>query len=131
MKFPNRPDLPPPPPPKPVKVGNAVPPMLEQYVSMSRVLMPGTVLMFRVGDWYEVLGEDAPFVADVWKVTLTKRNGVLMCGVPTQMLYPSAKKLVSVGRRVAIAEMLLEGAVVGMTIERRIDKIISCEDELD
>jgi DNA mismatch repair protein MutS len=57
-------------------------PMMQQYHSVRKDLPPGTLLMFRLGDFYEMFGEDALEAAPVLNVALTKRGATPMCGVP-------------------------------------------------
>ena len=57
-------------------------PMMQQYLSIRRGLPDRTLLLFRLGDFYELFMEDAKVAADVLNVALTKRNGMPMCGVP-------------------------------------------------
>ncbi|HEY2122220.1 MAG TPA: hypothetical protein VGH07_01375, partial [Chthoniobacterales bacterium] len=57
-------------------------PMMQQYQSIRRSLPQGTLLLFRLGDFYELFFDDAKTAAPVLNVALTKRNGMPMCGVP-------------------------------------------------
>src|SRR5207244_1494328 len=57
-------------------------PMMQQYQSIQRTLPEGTLLFFRLGDFYELFYEDAQVAAQILNVALTKRNGMPMCGVP-------------------------------------------------
>jgi len=56
--------------------------MMQQYQSIRRTLPPNTLLLFRLGDFYELFFEDAKLAAELLNVALTKRNGMPMCGVP-------------------------------------------------
>src|SRR3984893_16787174 len=57
-------------------------PMMQQYQSIRRTLPANTLLLFRLGDFYELFFEDAKLAAELLNVALTKRNGMPMCGVP-------------------------------------------------
>src|SRR5258708_37200103 len=57
-------------------------PMMQQYQGIRRTLPPNSLLLFRLGDFYELFFEDAKLAAELLNVALTKRNGMPMCGVP-------------------------------------------------
>src|SRR4051812_17438125 len=60
----------------------ATTPMMKQYLAMRRDLPADVLLLFRLGDFYEMFFEDAKTGAGILNVALTKRNGIPMCGVP-------------------------------------------------
>ncbi|MFN0064612.1 MAG: DNA mismatch repair protein MutS [Chlamydiales bacterium] len=64
------------------------------------------LLFFRMGDFYEAFHEDASIIAEVLELTLTKRGGVSMCGVPWHTVEPYIDRLVQKGFCVAIAEQV-------------------------
>ncbi|MEI6280217.1 MAG: hypothetical protein WCQ16_12665, partial [Verrucomicrobiae bacterium] len=53
-------------------------PMMHQYHAVRRDLPPGTLLLFRLGDFYEMFGEDARTAASILNVALTKRGATPM-----------------------------------------------------
>ena len=57
-------------------------PMMQQYQSIRRSLPADTLLLFRLGDFYEMFFEDAKEASALLNVALTKRNLVPMCGIP-------------------------------------------------
>jgi DNA mismatch repair protein MutS len=57
-------------------------PMMQQYQGIRRSLPAETILLFRLGDFYEMFFEDAKRASAVLNVALTKRNEVPMCGMP-------------------------------------------------
>src|SRR6184192_3995352 len=61
---------------------DALTPMMQQYRRLRGSIPADTLLLFRLGDFYELFFEDAKEAATLLNVTLTKRNGVPMCGVP-------------------------------------------------
>lgn len=69
---------------------------------------PDSVLLFRVGDFYESYGEDAEVVAKELGITLTKKGNTTMAGFPHQSLDNYLPKLVRAGKRVAMCEQLDE-----------------------
>ena len=60
--------------------------MQRQYRAIKRELPPGAILMFRLGDFYEMFGEDAVVASPILGATLTQRNGAPLCGVPYHAL---------------------------------------------
>src|SRR5688572_184452 len=83
-------------------------PMLRQYLEIKKQY-PGTLLMFRLGDFYELFNEDAITGARELQITLTARhkdskNPIPMCGVPHHAAANYIAKLVRKGYRIAICE---------------------------
>lgn len=76
-----------------------------QYKKMKKE-HPDSLLLFRVGDFYEIINEDAEKAAEVLKLTITKRGGKMLCGFPHHALDTYLPKLVRAGLRVAICENL-------------------------
>lgn len=97
-------------------------PMLRQYLEIKK-MYPGTVLFFRLGDFYEMFNEDAIVGSRELQITLTARqkdsaNPILMCGVPHHAAANYIAKLVRKGYRVAICEQA-EAATKGTKLVRR------------
>ena len=87
-----------------------VAPLLEQYREMKK-RHPDAILLFRVGDFYEIFGEDAVKASEILGITLTRRlNGptrsIELAGFPHHALDTYLPKLVRAGQRVAICEQL-------------------------
>lgn len=85
-------------------------PLIKQYKEMKKK-HPDAILLFRCGDFYECLGEDAQKASDVLGITLTTRaNGkadkIDLAGFPHHALDTYLPKLVRAGHRVAICEQL-------------------------
>ena len=99
-------------------------PMMAQYHAMRRSLPADVVLMFRLGDFYEMFFEDAKRAAGLLNVALTKRNSIPMCGVPHHAAEGYLAKLIEAGLRVAIADQTSEPRP-GRPVEREITRIIS------
>src|SRR5580698_1879422 len=99
-------------------------PMMKQYLAIRRDLPADVLLMFRLGDFYEMFFEDAKTGAGILNVALTKRNGIPMCGVPHHALQSYMGRLIRAGKRVAIAEQTAE-PVPGKLVPREISEIIS------
>lgn len=97
-------------------------PMLRQYLEIKK-LYPGTILFFRLGDFYEMFNEDAITGSRELQITLTARqkdskNPIPMCGVPHHAAANYIAKLVRKGYRVAICEQA-EAAGKGVKLVKR------------
>ncbi|HAL70376.1 MAG TPA: hypothetical protein DCP71_01195 [Verrucomicrobiales bacterium] len=99
-------------------------PMMKQYLAIRRELPEDVLLFFRLGDFYELFFEDAKTAAPLLNVSLTKRNGVPMCGVPHHASQGYIAKLIRAGKRVAIAEQTTD-PVPGKIVERAVSQILS------
>ena len=99
-------------------------PMMQQYQSIRRSLPKGTLLLFRLGDFYELFFDDAKLAADILGVALTKRNGMPMCGVPFHAAEAYVGKLIKAGHRVAICDQVSEPQP-GKIVDRKVSQIIS------
>jgi len=99
-------------------------PMMAQYMAMRRSLPDDILLLYRLGDFYEMFFEDAKVAAGILNVALTKRNDIPMCGVPHHAAQGYIAKLIKANKRVAIAEQTTEPQP-GKIVEREIAQIIS------
>src|SRR4051812_46357343 len=105
-------------------MADVITPMMQQYQRL-RGSVPGDVLLlFRLGDFYELFFEDAKEAAGLLNVALTKRNGVPMCGVPYHAAQNYIAKLIKAGKRVAICDQTSEPQP-GRIVTRDITQIIS------
>ena len=98
--------------------------MMQQYRRLRSSIPADTLLLFRLGDFYELFFEDAREAAALLNVALTKRNGVPMCGVPYHAAQSYVAKLIKAGRRVAICDQTSEPQP-GKIVSRDITQIIS------
>lgn len=102
-------------------------PMMQQYLA-TKEQNPGSILFFRLGDFYEMFFEDARIVSKELGLTLTSRSGnkdkAPMCGVPYHAAETYINKLVGRGYKVAIAEQIGDPKAKGLT-KREIIKIIT------
>ncbi|WP_301746181.1 DNA methylase, partial [uncultured Duncaniella sp.] len=110
LKPPTPDPVTPTPAPKPKVTKVAETPLMTQYKEMKKK-HPDAILMFRVGDFYEMMGEDAVKASEILKITLTRRrNGkagsIELAGFPHHALDTYLPKLVRAGQRVAIYEQL-------------------------
>ncbi|MEM7600591.1 MAG: DNA mismatch repair protein MutS, partial [Verrucomicrobiota bacterium] len=99
-------------------------PMMQQYQAMRRELPEDVLLLYRLGDFYELFFEDAQVASPILNVALTKRNGMPMCGVPHHAAEGYMAKLIKAGKRIALAEQTSEPQP-GKIVEREIKQIIS------
>lgn len=99
-------------------------PMMAQYRRLKSGLPPGTLLLFRLGDFYEMFFEDAEVGASLLGLALTRRNGVPMCGVPYHAANGYIARLLRSGRRVAICDQLEEPRP-GKLVKREITQVLS------
>jgi DNA mismatch repair protein MutS len=103
---------------------DALTPMMQQYRRLRSSIPADTLLLFRLGDFYELFFEDAKEASVLLNVALTKRNGVPMCGVPYHAAQTYIAKLIKAGRRVAICDQTSEPQP-GKIVSRDITQIIS------
>lgn len=104
-------------------------PLMEQYEQI-KSQHPGTILLFRVGDFYETFGEDAILAADILGIVLTKRgNGsateVALAGFPHHSLEVYLPKLVRAGQRVAVCEQLEDPKETKTIVKRGVTELVT------
>ena len=104
-------------------------PMMRQYHDVKRKL-PGKIILFRLGDFYEMFFEDAVVAARELEITLTSRNKdkhgqpVPMCGVPHHAVDGYVARLIKKGYKVAICDQLEEPRP-GKLVKREVTRIIT------
>jgi DNA mismatch repair protein MutS len=89
-------------------------PVMAQFLVLKQA-NPGSLLFFRMGDFYELFFEDAEVAANALGITLTKRGKHLgqdipMCGVPVHAADAYLQKLIRLGHKVAVCEQLEDPA---------------------
>ena len=99
--------------------------MMQQYQRLRKSIPPDTLLLFRLGDFYEMFFDDAKEASTLLNVALTKRNGVPMCGVPYHAAPGYIRKLIKAGRRVAICDQMSEPQRGRKIVDREVTQIIS------
>src|ERR1700730_7385505 len=114
-----------PPPPEPLPVGSTqdrppdspepnFSPVMAQY-SAIKAQNPGSLLFYRMGDFYELFFEDAAIAARALGIVLTKRGkhegrDIPMCGVPVERAEDYLNRLIGQGHRVAVCEQVEDPA---------------------
>src|SRR5688572_944211 len=98
--------------------------MMQQYHGLRRTLPPDTLLLFRLGDFYEMFFDDAREGAALLNVALTRRNQVPMCGIPYHAAENYIRRLIKAGKRVAICDQVGEPQK-GTIVPREITQVIS------
>lgn len=98
--------------------------MQRQYREFREKLAEGTILLFRLGDFYEVFGHDAEVAAKVLGLTLTKRHETPMAGLPHHAAPAYVNRLLAAGWKVAICDQL-EAPVAGKLVRRGLTRILT------
>jgi DNA mismatch repair protein MutS len=99
-------------------------PLMMQYYDI-KSKYPDMILLFRLGDFYEMFGEDATQAAPVLEVVLTHRQGMPMCGVPYHSVNSYIRKLIIKGFKVAICEQLEDPGSSKGIVKRGVTKVIT------
>ena len=99
-------------------------PMMAQYRRIKSELPRDALLLFRLGDFYEMFFEDAQTGAQILNLALTARHGVPMCGLPHHAANAYIGRLLKAGRKVAICDQL-EDARPGKLVNREVTQILS------
>ncbi len=99
-------------------------PMMQQYRRVKREIPADALLLFRLGDFYEMFFDDAKVGAQILNVTLTHRNHVPMCGIPHHAAESYIGRLLRAGRKVAICDQMEEPRP-GVLVKREISQILS------
>src|SRR5260370_5516820 len=104
-------------------------PLMRQYHGLKQQV-PNTLLMFRLGDFYELFYEDAITAARELEITLTARNKekgqpIPMCGVPYHSAESYIARLTQKGYRVAICEQMEAPSAATKLVRREVTRIIT------
>jgi len=99
-------------------------PMMQQYHRLKREIPSDAILLFRLGDFYEMFNDDAVIGSQILDLTLTKRQETPMCGMPYHAAEGYVAQLIRAGKRVAICDQM-EAPRPGQVVRRDITQIIS------
>ncbi len=100
-------------------------PMMRQYLQVKQELPEDAILLFRMGDFYELFFEDAVKGSELMEITLTKRAGVPMAGIPYHALKNYLPKIIESGTKVAIAEQVEDPKTAKGIVKREVTQIIT------
>jgi DNA mismatch repair protein MutS len=108
---------------------DAATPLMRQYNSIKQQV-PNALLMFRLGDFYELFYEDAVVAARELEITLTSRNkekgaAIPMCGVPYHAAESYIARLIQKGHRVAICDQMEDPRLAKKLVKREITRIVT------
>ena len=98
--------------------------MMAQYRRIKGELPKDALLLFRLGDFYEMFFDDAKDGAQLLNLSLTARNGIPMCGLPYHAANNYISRVLKAGRKVAICEQT-EEAKPGKLVNREVTQILS------
>src|SRR6202171_5037550 len=108
---------------------DAATPLMRQYNSIKQQV-PNALLMFRLGDFYELFYDDAVVAARELEITLTPRNkekgmSIPMCGVPYHAAEGYIARLIHKGHRVAICDQVEAAGAGKKLVKREITRIVT------
>lgn len=99
-------------------------PMMQQYLDVKRE-HEDAILFFRLGDFYEMFFDDAKEASNLLHLTLTARNGMPMCGLPYHASKNYIKRLLDLGKKVAICEQVTTPDSSKGIVKREVVQIIT------
>ena len=104
-------------------------PLMQQYHAVKKQ-HPATLVLFRLGDFYELFYDDAKIASKVLQITLTARNkekgqAVPMCGVPYHAAENYIARLIRAGHKVAICEQLEEPGPGKKIVRREVIRVLT------
>ena len=102
---------------------------MNQYLSVKREY-PDAILLFRLGDFYEMFYDDAKVASEILGIALTsrdrsKKNPVPLCGVPYHSVEPHISKLLGSGKKVAICEQIGDPKQAKGIVERKVVRVLT------
>lgn len=100
-------------------------PMMRQYLAIKREVPAGAIVMFRLGDFYEMFGEDAIVAAPILGATLTHRGDQPMCGVPHHALNSYLAKLIRAGKTAALCDQVEDPKLAKGLVRREVTRIVT------
>lgn len=99
-------------------------PMMAQYRRVKSELPKDALLLFRLGDFYEMFFDDAVTGAQLLNISLTKRGTIPMCGIPHHAFNSYVSRILRAGRKVAVCDQV-EEARPGQLVKREVTQILS------
>lgn len=110
--------------------------MLQQYKKIKRNIPEGVILMFRLGDFYEMFFEDAKVASRILNIALTARSkeegrNYPMCGIPYHAADSYIGKLIKAGHKVAVCDQVEDPKLAKGIVRREVTKFITPGTALD
>ena len=105
--------------------GDELTPMMRQYRRIKAELPEGVILLFRLGDFYEMFFDDAVVAAPILGVALTRRGGTTMCGVPYHAIDAYLAKLIRAGKKAAVCDQMEDPAQAKGIVRREVTRVIT------
>ena len=104
-------------------------PLMRQYQDVKRN-HPDAIVFFRLGDFYEMFGEDAVTASKILQITLTsrdksKKNPLPMCGVPHFTAETYITRLIKAGRQVDVCEQVEEPKDAKGSVKREVVRVVT------
>ncbi|MGH7132052.1 MAG: DNA mismatch repair protein MutS [Phycisphaerales bacterium] len=100
-------------------------PAMRQYTRFKQQY-PGTILLFRIGDFYEMFDDDAVTAHKALGLTLTQRqSGIPLAGVPYHQLETYLRRFIAQGFRVAVCEQTQDAAEAKGVVERAVTRVLT------
>lgn len=100
-------------------------PMMRQYRNAQEGLDKDTILFFRMGDFYEMFFEDAVRAAPVLGISVTRRGGIPMCGVPYHAVDGYLAKVVRAGLKAAVCEQVEDPRTTKGIVRREVTRVVT------
>src|ERR1700688_308096 len=104
-------------------------PLMQQYTGLKKQ-HPAALLLFRLGDFYELFYDDAIVASRILQITLTARNkekgqAVPMCGVPYHAAENYIARLIRAGHKVAICEQMEQPGPGKKLVRREVIRVLT------
>ncbi|WP_185868908.1 DNA mismatch repair protein MutS [Blattabacterium cuenoti] len=99
-------------------------PLIKQYNNIKNKY-PDTILLFQVGDFYEIFGKDAVICSKILNIVLTKRSNIHLAGFPYHSLNNYLPKLIRSRLRVAICDQLEEPQKGKNLVKRGVTELVT------
>jgi len=106
-------------------------PLFRQYWQIKKQ-HPDVLLLFRLGDFYELFFEDAEIAAPLLEVTLTSRPGgggdgerIPMCGVPYHAIERYLARLIKAGKRAALCDQIEDPRLAKGLVRRKVTRVVT------
>ena len=107
----------------------ALTPMMQQYIRIKREY-GDAILFFRLGDFYEMFGEDAEIASPILQIALTtrdrnKENAMPLCGVPYHAAEAYIARLIRAGYTVAVCDQVEDPKKARGIVQREVTRVVT------